>query len=250
MEAFEQRIEDIRSEYDSKMSDFKAAKEAEIRALQENNAAAIENARKEQEQLIAELAALKSTYDTTTQQLNELRQSIQNNTMLLEQQQQQRDALAEQIKTIEEQQKTTTAAPSTPDRFGSSIYVILDADAWMETGTLRALTMTNGSITTSPFQFKDLRQTWLSSTRGKLRSLDGSGEYIETSENCLVPRGKMETSSTWMFTRLAKSRYHFSIMSNDCGRRLEPNVSDSVVLTASKESEGGWFIVPVGTSVV
>jgi hypothetical protein len=240
----------IKAQYDTTMSEYKAAKEAEIRALQENNAAAIENARKEQERFVSELTTLKATYDTTIAQLNDIRQSIQNNTTLLEQQQQQRDALLEQIKTIEDQRNATTAAPATPDRFGSSVYVILDAGAWMETGTLRALTMTNGAITTAPFQFKDLRQTWVSSTKGKLRCLEGSGEYIETTSDCLVPRGAISSSSTWTFTRLPTSRYHFSIMSNDCGRRLEPNVSDSVVLTSSRDSEGGWYIVPVGSTVV
>jgi len=246
-------IESIRAEYDAKIREYKAAKDAEIVALRDNNAQQVTLLQNKQQQLLQELQNLKNQYDISAAELAAVRAQFSQNTTTLQQRQAEADKLRTQIAEIESNMTATpaptqTVAPSPgTDSFGSSIYAIIDANAWNETGTLRALTSRNGAIVSEPFRFKDLYQTWVSSTRGKLRSLGGQGEYVGASEGCLVPRGMTETSSTWTFTRLPSHRLHFSIASNECGRRMEQGVADTVVLTTSPESQDGWYVVPIGS---
>jgi hypothetical protein len=239
----------MKSEYEAKVREYKATKDAEIAALRDNNAQQVAFLQNKQQQLLVELQSLKTQYDQTTSELESVRTQFSQNTKTLQQRQEEADRLRAQIEEIESNM-TSTPKPADDtgvDSFGTSVYAIIDANAWNETGTLRALTSRNGAIVSEPFRFKDLYQAWVSSTRGKLRSMGDSGEFIGTSEGCLVPRGMVQTSSTWTFTRLEDHRLHFSIASNECGRRLEHGVADTVVLTSSPESQDGWYVVPVGT---
>ena len=246
-------IESLRAEYEAKIKEYKQTKDLEIKALQENNAQEVRRLQAAEEQLVMELQPLKTTYDLAASDLAAVRSSFSENSATLEQRQAEAQRLRDQIAEIESNMTATPAPTTVPpgsggDSFGSSIYAIIDADAWTETGTLRALTSRNGAIVTEPFRFKDLYQAWVSSTRGKLRSLGGQGEFVGASEGCLMPRGMTQTTSTWTFTRLPDHRLHFSVASNECGRRMEAGVSDTVVLTTSPESQGGWYIVPIGSS--
>lgn len=244
--SLEDRIEQLRDEYAITMNEYKQAKANEIEALQTNNAQRIEEARNEQQRLLNELTALKEEYDSVTNDIQVNKKTWEETQQQIKEKQEEAERLQEQIDTIKDS-RTESPTPSGEDAFGSTVYVILDANAWNETGQLRALTSDNGAIKQKPFEFGDVYQTWASSTKGKLRTMGGSGEYISSSQGCLVPVSSVTTSSTWTFTRMGENRYHFSVSSNECGRRLESGVSDTVVLTTSRDAEEGWFIIPVGT---
>lgn len=239
----------LRSQYESLMQQLTNAREQEVAAINDQNAAQLEEATQEQQRIIDELEQTKSQYDATASYLAEMQQTLKQNQDLVVQQSKQVQELEEQIKQLEEQ-KTATPMPTQPgtlnDSFGTTIYVILDADAWNQTGELRALTMNDGIVKSEPFVFRNLRQTWIVSSKGRLRSLYGSGDFVATADGCLVPKTESDTSSTWTFKRFDDHRLHFSLFSNACGRRMEPSVSDTVVLTTSSDSSGGWFVVNIG----
>lgn len=247
----QQSLNTIKQVYDAKAQEYKVVKDAEIEALRDNNAQQVTFLQNKQRQLIMELQTLKTRYDKEASELANVRTQFLQNIETLRQRNVEIKQLRDQIAEIESNM-TATPKPVEPpgtadDSFGPSIYIIIDANAWNESGTLRALTSRNGAIVSEPFRFKDLYQTWVSSTRGKLRSLGGSGEFIGASEGCLVPRGMAQTSSTWTFKRIPDDHLHFIVVSNECGRRLEQGVADTVVLTTSAESQDGWYVVPIGS---
>ena len=243
----EENIAALRAEYDAKMQEYEAAKAAEIKALAENNQTALDAALAAQRQAVGQLQEIKTKHDAAMAKVQTLEQQLSGSN----------DTLASQAAQIAElrQKLTTTPAPTTvaptPTSVGSvetwnkSIYVFVAADEWQSSGQLKVLSLRNGVVDLEPFVFKTLNQCFVSSSSSKIRSLQGAGLFLGTTDGCMQPVGMPQSSSSWRFQRVAGGHpLHYNIVSTQCGRALEATVG-TVTLASSPVT--GWYCVRVGS---
>jgi hypothetical protein len=241
----EENIAALRAEYDAKMKEYEAAKAAEIKALAENNQAALDAALAAQRQAAGQLQQIKSKHDAAMAKLQTLEQQLSGSN----------DTLASQAAQIAElrQKLTATPAPTTVaptsvggvETWNKSVYVFVAADEWQSSGQLKVLSLRDGVVDLEPFVFKTLSQCFVSSSSSKIRSLQGAGLFLGTTDGCTQPVGAPQSSSTWRFQRVAGGHpLHYHIVSTQCGRALEAMVG---TVTLASSLGPGWYAVRVGS---
>jgi hypothetical protein len=236
-------VEEMRRMYDERINDFKVQQQLEIENAKQQNEAAMTQARQEQERLVQELGSIKSEYDASVSKISTLQQELDASKQSLQQSEAELAELKSRLDTL-----TATPAPTTPPpiQWGTSMYVLIDADAWMNEETLVVMAMNGNELTTEPFQYRDMRQVFAISSRGHLRCLGEKGLFVEAMENCRVPTGtETPPEKNWSVKRVsggASSQY--SVMSESCGSFMVPSVSQ--VTLERQPMTDGWFVIPVG----
>jgi len=235
-------IEALRQSYEARMEDLQDARAREVAAIQENNQLKYSQALEDKNSASKDLMDLKTEYDFMVTDLRIIRAQLAASTTAITQTNQEIESLQQRLDVL-----TATPAPTkAPIQWGTSLYVIVDADAWMNDGVLIVMAMNGTELVTEPFQYRDMRQVFVISSQGHLRCLDKTGYYVTAMDNCLVPTGsERPPDQNWSIRRVSgghSSQYAF--MSQSCGAFLVPNVNQ-VTLERMPQTEG-WFVIPVG----
>ena len=147
-----------------------------------------------------------------------------------------------------------TSAPTHPPFTDSTMYVIVHADTYKNTGRLGVLTINFGQVSVEEFVFKDVSQAWFIHANGFLRNAAGDGMYLAGSDDCLVPTvGQYAVSSTTWTIRPTGTHQFGYVLEARCGRGLATNGASKgsgIVRSALALAAQGdlWYIVPIGRS--
>jgi hypothetical protein len=239
-------LDAIRKEYEAKMQALEAAKAAELQALEENNASALQAASADRQRTLAELGALRATYDATAEKLQQMQGKYGSVADQIEAQNAEIEALQRQLlTTVAPTAAPTTAAPTPAPgpQWSPGIFVFIDRRRWLENGELVVAAMNGGDVTMEPFAFRSLNQVWAISGDGHVRSLADEGLYINAMDSCLLPVGSSSVPiRNWQFRKTGTHGQH-AILSLACNAWLIPGVSTAEL---SKQQED-WYVVRVGT---
>jgi len=235
-------IETIRSLYDDRMSELQDAKSRELAAIQENNQLKYNQALEDQNKAAKDVIDLKKDYDFMVTDLRVIRAQITASTSVITQVDQEIQSLRNRLDTL-----TDTPAPTQPPiQWGTSLYVLIDANAWLNDGVIVVMAMNGTEVVTQPFQYRNMLQVFVISSQGHLRCLDKMGYFVTASESCLVPQGtETPPEKNWRIRRVSGGHSsQYSIMSEACGSFMVSAV-DQVTLERMPQTEG-WFVIPVG----
>ena len=228
------------------MQALEAAKAAELQALEENNASALQAASADRQRTLAELGALRATYDATAEKLQQMQGKYGSVADQIEAQNAEIEALQRQLlTTVAPTAAPTTAAPTPAPgpQWSPGIFVFIDRRRWLENGELVVAAMNGGDVTMEPFAFRSLNQVWAISGDGHVRSLADEGLYINAMDSCLLPVGSSSVPiRNWQFRKTGTHGQH-AILSLACNAWLIPGVSTAEL---SKQQED-WYVVRVGT---
>lgn len=235
-------IDYIRTAYDDRMTDLKDAKARELEAIQENNQLKYTQALKDKNEASKVLVSLKNEYDTMTTDLRVFRARVKASSIAITQ-------TDDVIKTLQQRLDTLTATPAptqAPIQWGTSVYILIDANAWLNDGDLIVMAMNGTEVVTQPFQYRDPNQVFVISSQEHLRCMSKPGYFVTASDSCLVPRGtETPPEKNWRMRRISEGHSsQYSIMSEACGSFMVSAV-DQVTLKRMPQSEG-WFVIPVG----
>ena len=145
-----------------------------------------------------------------------------------------------------------TSAPTHPPFTDSTIYVLVHADTYRNTGRLGVLSLNFGEASVEEFVFKDVAQAWFIHANGFLRNAAGDGLYLAGSGDCLVPtvESYAVSSATWTIRPTGTHQFGY-VLESKCGKGLVAGgVSSGPVRSALSLSSPGdmWYIIPVGSS--
>lgn len=229
----QQKMTELRSLYEQKVSELRISMENERKALETRNQTQIEESRAIQESLRAEISAIQGQYNVASTQITALRQQI--NTIETE-----NSGLLKQNDILRDTMNVS---------WGSTIYVLLDATSWLQDGALETVTMLDdGRLELSPFVFEDLRQTWTLSSDGHIRCMHAVGKYIVPTEDCTSILSSSDPITPWVFRNTGDHRLRYTIESTSCKKQLGMGIGNILGLrpTTSLGPVPTWFIVPVG----
>jgi len=235
-------METIRATYEDRMTDLQDAKSRELAAIQENNQLKYNQALEDQNEAAKDVIDLKREYDFMVTDLRVIRAQLSASTAAIAQTESDIKALQQRLDVL-----TATPEPTQPSiQWGTSLYVIIDADAWMNDGIIVVMAMNGTEVVTEPFQYRSMRQVFVISSQGHLRCLDNTGYYVTAGDTCLVPRGtESPPEKNWSMRRVNDGHSsQYSIMSESCGSFMVPSVNQ-VTLERMPQTDG-WFVIPVG----
>lgn len=279
----QQTLVNTKSEYEGKLSELKAAKEAEVASLKEQNKEAAEMAQKEQQRLIEDLTKLKSKYETLQQDMAKCpiipEESVvldgQTGTLYKFQSGALREFTFEAYKSHGSPRYTTyppgklnlcakgppmdeitqpptptsTESPTETPSFDTNIYIFVHAQSWDENNTLRVMSYRFGSVSLDSFKYRDVSQAWMISNNGQIRSLSGNGEYITNNDSCLAPIMVRDVPRTSWTLRSNGTSYLENLVISSCGTYLTADVGNRAIgLEGGIDKGSRWYIVPVGTA--
>lgn len=284
LQSTQQQLVALNAEYTQKMQDLETARQAEIKALTDQNQTAVAAAKAEQEKLVAELTALKTTYDALVSKSAECPIIPEGTTLV--------DGGTGQMYKAEKgvlrplsmdvyramgspayttypsgsldqcstgpsyiiptttSAPSTTAAPSTDPQFPGTLYVILHADSWLKDKQLKVLASRFGSLEVEAFQFKALEQVFVINNSGYIRSVSADGLYLTSAGDCLSPvMSKEAPLSPWRISRTGTSPLEYTLVSS-CGASLKAALGAQAAILEEgvfgSEVSENWYIVPVG----
>jgi hypothetical protein len=284
LQSTQQQLVALNAEYTQKMQDLETARQAEIKALTDQNQTAVAAAKAEQEKLVAELTALKTTYDALVSKSAECPIIPEGTTLVDGGTGQMYKAEKGVLRPLSmdvyrsmgspayttypsgslDQCSTgppyiiptttpvpsTTAAPSTDPQFPGTLYVILHADSWLKDKQLKVLASRFGSLEVEAFQFKALEQVFVINNTGYIRSVAGDGLYLTSAGDCLSPvMSKEAPLSPWRISRTGTSPLEYTLVSS-CGASLKATLGAQAAILEEgvfgSEVSENWYIVPVG----
>ena len=282
LDATKRDIAELKSEYDTKMTELKAAQQKELDAISTNNREAIDAARSAKETLVRELTALKVAYDTIVA-LSKQCPIIPEGAIVVDSKTGKmfkyeagvlRGISAETYIALGKPKYTLfkqgaldncprgpditieTVAPKPVDepiedpKFPSTAYVIAHAESWEMNGELRVLAARFGGVVIEPFEFKEYAQLFVINSAGYVRNLNGDGAYMTSTEKCLAPSMTKTVPRTgWKLRKTGESQYMYTLIA-DCGVSIKAGPSDrSAVLEKSVfggDASDEWYVIPVG----
>jgi hypothetical protein len=284
LQTAKQELDAIKTSYDQKMAALAAAQKAELDALNAKNTAAVNEARAVQQQLVAEMTALKAQYDALVAQSAEC-PTIPEGAIVVDGKDGQlykwdmaalRPMSTDTYRALGSPGYTTfpsgkldkcprgpvvvieTVAPTTPtpsspsgpsdQTFPNTLYILVHAESWSEKGELKVLASRFGGATIEPFQYKALEQVFAINNNGYIRNLEGAGPYITSHDDCLAPIMSKETPKTgWKIQKTGESKYGYRLVST-CGTSLSASVGarEPMLEKPSIGVTDVWYILPVG----
>ena len=288
LQSTQQQLVALNAEYTQKMKDLDTARQAEIKALTDQNQAAVAAAKAEQEKLVGELTTLKTTYDALVSKSAEC-PIIPEGTTLVDggtgqMYKAEKGALRplsmdvyramgspayttypsgslDQCSTgppyvipTSTSAPSTTAAPSTDPQFPGTLYVILHAASWLKNKELKVLASRFGTLEVEAFQFKALEQVFVINNTGYIRSVAGDGLYLTNAGDCLSPvMSKEAPLSPWRISRAGTSPLEYTLISS-CGASLKASLGAQAAILEEgvfgSEVSENWYIVPVGRAQI
>jgi hypothetical protein len=259
----EQKLEQTKIEYETKMTQLAVARKQETDALKKENEDAAAIAKAEQERLSADLASLKQKFETLSAE-HAACPIIPEGTILVDGKDGQiykyqnaslRPMSMDAYRAIGSPNYTTypdgklakcqkgapisvadiTTAPATPmatstaapgdhPMFPGTMYVIVHGETWNTRGELKVVSSRFGGASVEPFQFKSLEQVFLINDSGYIRNLDGQGLYLTSAGDCLAPLLSKDVPSTgWRMQRSGGGALGYRLVS-PCGATLKASV--------------------------
>ena len=152
---------------------------------------------------------------------------------------------------------TTTPSPSSAPmlppaylRYPPNFVILVHEGEWMNSGSLKVMTLRGSTPSLQPFAYKDLTQVFAIDGNGSVRTVAAQGEYLNHATNCDGVIGG-SSASQWRFVprNLPRSYALEVVCSNTLGtKRIDFNPVNNPwgpFLSASTAASTGWFIVPV-----
>lgn len=231
--------------YTLRMQYLQEVRQREIEAVKEQDDEKIKKAQFEQLQIIVQLESIHKDYQDASTQLEELRTQATESLKMLKETTDKYQELTGELHDL-----TNTPAPTTPTpkpiNWGTTMYVIIDAETWMNEGSIIVMALNGTELVTEPFMYRDLRQVFVISSDGHLRCMKGNGSYATSMENCTLPMAtETAPEKNWIIRRIPGGyASEFSIMSETCGSFLTPSIGQVTLDKAPRER--GWYVIPVG----
>jgi len=286
LQTTQEQLTQMNAEYTKKMQDLEIARQEEIKALNAQNQAAADAAKAAQDKLIAELTALKTSYDALMAKAAEcpvipngtIAVDGANGTMYVAENGTIRPLAMDVYRAMGSPRYTvyqslqncprgapymipqttpapTTVAPTSTDpQFPGTLYVIVHAASWLQNKRLDVLAARFGTPALEPFQFKSLEQVFVINNDGYIRSVANEGLYLTNAGDCLSPVLTKEAPlSPWRVSRTGSSPLEYTMVSS-CGASLKAALGSQAPILEQgmfgSEVSESWYIVPVGRAEI
>ena len=133
-------------------------------------------------------------------------------------------------------------------RYPSNLVVLVHEGEWMNSGSMKVLTLRGSTPSLQPFVYKDLTQVFAIDGRGAVRSVAGQGAYVQPASTCDGVVGGSSAAAWRFMDRNLQRAYSLEVQCAVGNRRIDFNSMVhpwAILLGSSTGSSTGWFVVPV-----
>ena len=242
----EENLVNMKNEYDAKMKAYKAAKEQELALIKEQNMDLAEANKSEQAKLVAEMMHIKGAYDALMQTtracpvvpIGTYAKDAKTGRVLYKLNETEFQLVPENIAMTMD----STSYPnlenclvsSLPFKTSIDLYVFIQAETWMDEGSLRVLSEASEMVV-ADFEFMDLSQVW-GVENGKIRNAK-SGNYLDETD-CEISSSPSDETNFEIVNVSGNEVY----IKSPCGF-VTTNETSRITFSGSSSS---WYMIRVG----